>query len=678
MNFQMIPTAWAAGLCLGAAACAAQTTNANNTTERVVVIGNPLGQAELAQPTAVLMGERLLLKKSSTLGETLEGVAGVASSGFGPNSQRPVIRGLDGDRVRLLDNAGATIDASNLSYDHAVAMDPLVIERVEVLRGPASLLYGGNATGGVVNTIDNRIPKQALTDLGGRLELRGGGAASERSASAVVEGRLAPGWSWHVDAFDRKTSDLKTPRFTPVEDGEALEPTDRVRNSAAKARGGALGVSWADDKGFVGLSFDRYDNRYGVTVEPDVTIDMNRRRTTLAGERSLGGFVDKLSFQLSDTRYQHQEIEGSGEVGTTFSSRGQALRVEARHAPQGAWQGVWGMQAESMRFEALGEEAFVPGTRTRSLALFAMEEWRSGPLSFTLGGRAERVTVRSDGDAADVEEPRFGSAQSRSFSPGSLSVASAWRFMPQWSLTGSLGATQRAPAYYELYADGVHVATAAYERGDPSLGLERSTHADLGVSWQSGANLVKANVFAMRFGRFIALDATGETFSEEGEDGELFSVPVYAFQGVPANLWGLELEAKHRHQWAQWRIDGTATWDWTRGENSRTGEPLPRLAPMRLNLGLAAHHGAWSLGAGVKHAWAQRRVSQGDAATQAYTLVNVWTTYTLPWAGGEWQAFLKGDNLGNTLAYNATAVRTVRELSPQAGRAWTLGLQARF
>lgn len=647
--------------------------------ERVIVTGNPLGSDALAQPSSVLAGDRLTLRRASTLGETLDGLPGVASTWFGPNSSRPTIRGLDGDRVRMLDNAGAAIDASNLSFDHAVALDPLVIERVEVLRGPASLLYGGNATGGVVNTLDNRIPREPMQGLGGRAELRLGGAAQERSAAAVLEGGQGGqgGLNWHTDAFTRRTDDLRVPRFTPVEGEDTLPATDRVRNSAAQAKGGAVGASWADAKGFAGASMDTYRNDYGVTAEPDVTIRMKRERLAVAAERQLDGPIEQLSLRFGDTRYQHQEIEGTGEVGTTFKSTGQDLRIEARHAPLGGVRGVVGLQAERMTFSALGEEAFVPGTRTRSAALFALEEARLGNLVVTAGLRGERVVVASDGDDDPADEPRFGAAQERRFSPVSGSLSAVWPLAAGWSTSLTVGHTERAPAYYELYADGVHVATGAYEKGDVSLGVERSHHADLGLQWKAGADLFNAHAYTLRFSRFISLDASGQQIEVDGEDGPE-TVPEYVFKPVRAHLWGLELQGRKRLLEGAWTLDADAGLDLTRGTDLDSGQPLPRLAPLRATFALEAATGPWRLGAGIRHAAAQDRVPATDIPTGAYTMFNLWLSreVTLPQAQVLW--FLKLDNLTDELGYSAGAIRTVRGLSPLPGRSASAGLRVSF
>lgn len=683
----MVSLGWALpAVTVSAAADASATVESE--LPAVVITGNPLRSQNLAQPAQVLTGNGLLLRRAATLGETLDGLPGVTASWFGPNSNRPAIRGLDGDRVRVLDNAGASVDASNLSFDHAVALDPLVVERVEVLRGPASLLYGGNATGGVVNTLDNRIPRDTLVGLSGRAELRAGGASREKAGSVLLEGgtgAASGSFNWHVDAFGRETEDLRVPRFTPMEDGTPGTPTTRVRNSAAQAQGGALGVSWTDEHGYLGAALDSYRNDYGVTVEPDVLIRMERERLTLAGERRLGGggFFTQISGRASHTRYQHQEVEGTGEVGTTFRSSGQELRLEAQHAERAGWRGVWGVQAERLDFEALGTEAFVPGTLTRNLGLFALEQTRWGDTDISLGVRAERVSVRSEGDAPGAEEARFGSAEERRFTPVSASLGGVWPLGGAWSGSATLGLTQRAPAYYELYANGLHVATGAYERGNAELGVERGRHVDVGVQWQQAGGLFKANAYVMRFANYIALEASGRNIAVEDEaSGGSTEVPEYVFHAVPAQLWGLELEGRQRFDALGWRWEAGSTFDLSRGENRRTGEALPRLAPWRLGLSLSAQREGWRWSLGVRHAGRQTQVPSGDVATPSYTLWNASVALDQRWTLGQ-QAldatwFLKLDNLRNTLAYNATALRTARELSPLPGRAATVGLRVTF
>lgn len=653
-------------LALLASAAGAQTT------QTVVVTGNPLQREALTQPASVLAGDELARRRASTLGETLDGLPGVASTWFGPNAGRPVIRGLDGDRVRLLDNGGASVDASSLSFDHAVAIDPLVVERLEVLRGPAALLYGGNATGGVVNTIDNRIPRQAMTGLSGRGELRLGGAADERSLGAVLEGG-AGALAWHVDAFTRRTDDLRVPRHVPVADGQALDPATRVRNSAGDGQGGAVGAGWVGRDGRLGLALDRFESNYGVTAEPDVSIRMKRDRVTAAGE--WGGW----SFQAGSTDYRHQEIEGSGEVGTTFDSRGRDLRVQGRHGLVAGFEGVYGLQVESLDFSALGEEAFVPGTRTRNLGLFLLESTRIGALELSGGLRHERVRVASDGDPADATEVRFGAAQDRHFSPTSLALGAAWALAPGWRLQGSLGRTERAPAYYELYADGLHIATAAYERGDPTLTVERSLHLEGGLAWQQGPHVVSVQLFTTRFSNYIALEATGASVTVDDEEtGGTTDVPEYAFRGVRARLSGVEVEGRTGGRFGGWDWALTGGLDQVSGRNRDSGEPLPRLAPWRARVGLQLGQGGWRVGLDLNHLARQDKVPATDTATPSSTRADLWARWRHRVGGSDWLWTLQLRNLGDTLAYQATTIQTLRGLVPLPGRSVSASLQVGF
>lgn len=655
----------------------------------VVVTGHPLGRDELALPATVLSGEALARRRAGTLGATLDGLPGVASSGFGPQSARPVIRGLDGDRIRLLDNGAASADASNLSFDHAVAIDPLLIDRVEVLRGPAALLYGGNATGGVVNTIDNRIPREALTGLGGRAELRFGGAANQRAGAALLEGGNAAdgrGFSWHADVAARRTDDQRVPRFTPVRDGEADAPTSRVLNSAGDSRAGALGGSWADRDGYLGAAVDALDNDYGVAVEPDVTIRMKRRQLQLAGERrNLAGPFSALEFRASQQRYRHDEVEGSGEIGTTFRSTRRELRVQATQAARGPWRGIVGLQLEQLDFEALGEEAFVPGTRTRNAAAFTLQEWQGQHATLGAGLRLERARVRSDGDSAVADEPRFGAASERRFSPLNAALSLQLPLAAGFSAAASLAHTERAPAYYELYANGLHVATGVFERGDPALKLERGRQVELGLGWKQGAHRLQLQAWSARFSNFIALDATGarvEAGHPHGDEDEAAhdeqahdTVPEYAFTGVPARLHGVEIDGRWRLLDGAWRLDAGAGLDWVRGSRRDTGTPLPRLSPLRTRLSLDAAHGAWQGGVALKHAARQDRFAPGDTATPAHTLVDLWAGWTMRVGERELQWTLQLDNAFNRLAYSASTIRTAREVSPLAGRSLALAVR---
>ena len=672
---------------LGASPCAGLAqTPPGAVSNQVVITGNPLGSDRNVQPSTVLAGEALARRRAGTLGETLDGLPGVSATGFGPQASRPVIRGLDGDRIRLLDNGGASADASNLSFDHAVAIDPLVVERIEVLRGPAALLYGGNATGGVVNAIDNRIPRSPLQSLSGRAELRLGGAAAERASAALLEVGQG-GLNWHVDAAQRLSSDLRTPRFSPVKDGQAAPEATRVGNSAGQSRSAALGASWADAHGFAGLALDDHHNDYGVTVDPDVTIRLQRQRLQLAAERrSLAGPLSAWALQASQTRYQHQELEASGAVGTTFRSRGQDLRLQATQtalalpglAAGASLAGVFGLQAERLDFSALGAEAFVPASHTRSTALYSLQTLSLPGLILTAGARIERVRVQSEGDTADAAAQRFGAAVTRDFAPASLALSLQAPLAAGFIASASVGRTQRAPAYYELFANGVHVATGAFERGNPQQAPERSQHAELGLQWQQAGAQLHLAAFATRFANFIALDASGALVPVDNGAGGPLRLPEYRYSGVPARLRGVEVEGRARLADAPWQWDVHASLDALQGRNGATGEALPRLAPLRLQAGLDAAQGAWRLGGQWRWAAGQQQVPANDIPTAGATTLDLYASWQQRLGAADAVWTLKLSNLGNALAYNASALRSARELAPAGGRALWAGLRLGF
>lgn len=686
-----------------------------------LITGNPLGQELTGIPSTVIQGETLVLRRGSTLAETLSGSPGVAATAFGPNANRPLIRGLDGDRIRILSNGGASLDASALSFDHAVPIDPLAVTRLEVLRGPAALLYGGSALGGVVNALDRRIARETPQGVEGAVELRGGGAAREEGASAVLDATVLPGATagtglvLHADVFRRRTEDLRTPRYQRPDGDGGSRRADRVLNSASRAEGGAVGLSWVGRDGHLGLAVDRYENDYGIVAEEDVSLRMKQDKLALAGEwRWAQGPLRRLTGRVQDTDYRHAEVEGDGTVGTRFARDGQDARFEAEHAPLDGLlkglRGVIGLQLERSRFSALGEEAFLPSTRTRQQAVFLHEELPLGallgqvpaaqaaPLASTarqpgraqaldprglreprlsFGARLERSRVASVGDAPGAE-PQFGEAQGRRFTARSLAAGLLWPLAPGWQASVNLARSERAPTDYELYANGLHLATAAFEQGDPSLPTERARSLDLGLAWQSGPARISGQLYRSDFSRFIGLIPTGaEADTDEGP------VPVFAFQPVRARFTGFELEGHWR--WTHGRGEGArwtelgASLDRVRAENRSAGEALPRIPPQRLGLSLAHGWAGWTLRAEARHAARQDRVPTEDEATPSSTVFNLAASHR--WrldAQREALFFLRLDNVTDELAFNASTIATVRRLAPLGGRSVSAGLRFSF
>jgi iron complex outermembrane receptor protein len=682
MSFRIAPLGVnaACALVVGAAAADSYAQAASPSQPQplppVIITGNPLGSSEITSPASSLAGDELVRRRGSTLGETLDGMPGVSSSYFGPNAGRPVIRGQDGDRIRVLNNAGSSLDASSVSSDHAVPIDPLAVERIEVLRGPAALLYGGSAVGGVVNTIDNRVPKSRIDGVDGTAEVRLGGPAHERGAGAVIE-TGAGGLAVHADGFWRKTDDLRVPRFDRPVDGGS-ERRDRVVNSASRAEGGAVGGSWVGDRGHLGAAFDTYRNDYGTVAEEDVTIGMRRDKLQLAGEaRDIGGPIRTVRGQVQFADYEHREFEGN-EIGTTFRNRGADTRFEFEHAsvgsPLGPIRGVFGLQTERSRFRALGEEAFVPSTRTTQAAAFVYEEIELRRGKVNAGARLERTRVRSAGDPPGAE-PQFGAAQSRRFDAASAAVGGLLDISEHWQASANLAYTERAPTFYELHANGVHVATATFERGDADLGKEKGVNLDVALQWKDGDNHVRAGAFAGRYSNYIALVPTGEAdfVNDEGE-----SFPVHEFRGVPARLWGMEVDGRWRIPAAGHRFDFDGKLDLVRVVDRDTGDPMPRIPPRRITLGVDWSQGAWKARTEVVHAARQARVPDDDVSTGSYAIVNVSVSRTLELPGAEGLVFARLNNLGDELAYNAATAASVRRLSPLPGRGLMVGLRVGF
>ena len=669
----------------------------------IAVTANPLGadSDELVVPVSVLNGRELSLRRESTLGETLNSIPGVSSSYFGPNASRPVIRGLDGDRVRIMQNGVGMLDASALSPDHAVAVDPLVIEQIDVVRGPAALLYGGSAMGGVVNAIDHRIPKESLDGIVGRGEMRFGGADNQKNGAAVID--VGNGlFALHADVYERKTDDLDIPGYarsrrlreaSPMAD----EPRGRLINSSSEGDGGALGAALTFDQGYAGLSYSTFNNNYGTVAEPGVRIDMNSDRWDFASEiHDLGPVINRVKIRMAHTDYQHQEIE-DGAVGTTFTNRGLEGSFEAAHGKIGRLSGVIGLQFQNSDFAAIGDEAFIPKSNTDSKALYIYEElpldlFKPDALKITMGGRVERAQVDSAGGGPeDVNNPgtaRFGRAQSKNFNPHSLALGALYVLDQNWSLASNLSHSERAPTYNELFSNGPHLATAQYQVGDTDLGKERSNGLDAQIRWQSGHHSFSIGGYYTRFSNFISLSNTGNT---RGVDGEINPVdadndgiadgsgeeilPEANIIAVPAIFKGFESEAKFRVYENHGTLDLNLRGDYVRATNRDTGQPLPRIAPLRLGFGLNYQLNRFGSRLDVLHAFKQDRTDENELATDSYTSVNATLTYLLPTAF-HLEAFAKANNLLDQEMREHTSF--LKDIAPLGGRSLLFGLRGEF
>ena len=688
-------------LSVGLSSASAQTS-----LEEVTVTANPLRSNELVVPTRQYSGTGLVLRSQSSLGETLSGSPGVSSTYFGPQASRPIIRGLDGDRIKILNNSGASLDVSSLSYDHAVAIDPLIADRVEILRGPGTLVYGGNAIGGVVNIIDNRIPRLPMAGLQGRADLSFGSGDRSRNGAFVVE-TGSQSFAFHADVHSRTNADVAVPKSLPCSTAGSPALAMRLCNSSAKTDGGALGATAFFERGYLGLSLSEYASNYGSVAEDTVSIAMRSNRFALEGEVKLNSWLKSIKGQYSYSDYKHTEFD-AGVPGTVFTNRGYDFRLEARHQKLAGFEGVIGLQLDSTRFAAQGLEAFAPSSQTKVAALFVYEEaifpW--GKLSF--GGRLENVDVQA---FSDPLVPRFSAAQS-SFKPAGFAMGGLVKLNANWNMTSNLTMNQRAPKDYELFANGPHLATAAYEVGNANLSKERSSNLELGLAWRAAAsasgrrsaNFASANMFISEFQNYLALQSTGKFRTTDGGinpvdangdgvddvSGEAI-LPEFAYTQSRARLTGFEMNGNWRLSEAfasgqatpqtldlQWRTD------FVKGTNTDTNTSLPRISPLRVGATLLwAQNGGSQMGWGARGG-IDRYARPADQSTEAYTFVNLALTYRMKAKiGGQDSNFLfyaRADNATDRLAFSASSILTqsLPGRVPLPGRTIKLGVQVVF
>ena len=697
MNFRFSAVSAAAFMALQSPCTLAQISAAPVTLAPVIVSSQGAGDEASAGAAINLSGNALAQRRASTLGETLDGLPGVSSTGFGPNASRPVLRGQSGDRARILDNGGAMSDASGLSDDHAVAFDPLSLERVEVIRGSAVLLHGGSPVGGVVNLVDNRISPQALFDAKGGVSAQADVSVLADRANHAASALLETGtdqFTLHLDAFDRTSPDTRSRAAVCETSTGTLYKSNRICNSASSASGGGVGATLHFDQGHIGLAQSSVLMNYGTVAEPAVTIGLRNDKTRLSGEwRFANTWLESLRWQWGYSRYRHTEFD-AGAPQTTFAQQSHDARAELRHASLAGWKGTLGWQQDDGHFAADGSEAYAPYSRTRKQAWFAHEERAMPWGKLEAAARVEDVRVASLGNASVA---RLNSAVGeRQFKPLSLSGGATWKLSSTWESSATLASAQRAPKDSELYANGPHAATNVYEVGNANLGLERSRSLEWGLKWKAGEHLVKASVFENRVSHYISLQDSGIKVSANGDPetapgsgvsaaGDPANLPRYVYTATTARFRGLEFNGTHPLAMPALPAAGKWFTDWRadliRADNLGTGEPLPRIAPVRVGASLRMERGPVQAQLGFDHSMAQTRVPAGQQATGGYTLWHLRGSVQLRRdSSGQLSAYARLENLGNVHAFSATSVltQTAPGKSPLAGRSLTLGLRYGF
>ncbi len=643
--------------------------------EIVVTAPYARNQADILSGTSVLTGQELTRELRTTIGETLARQPGVSATSFGPNASRPVLRGLQGERVRVLTDGIGSFDVSNTSVDHAVAINPLTADRIEVLRGPAALLFGSSAIGGVVNVIDSRIPRRVPTEPV-HAEAIGtyGTAAEQRSGAAAVDVPVMGKIVLHVDGTWAKTGDLETggsilSRPLRAQAAAGADPAIReladlrgkLPNSASEMWEVAGGASVVTDTGNLGFSVSHLDNRYGVPLRYDltggeaenVTLHVQQTRADLRGEvQTGGGLLEKIRVRAGFADYRHDEIEDTGEIGTTFYNQGMEARIEAVQAQRGNWRGAFGGQMFLRDLNVVGEEKFLPKSETQQFGLFTLQSFDFGPVRAEAGGRYEYTVARADADA-DLGNDRLR----RSFDSfsgsigGSIAVVDGIRF----GLNGSH--TERAPSAEELFANGPHAGTQAFEVGDPAFVKEISDGIEATVKGSGDGYSFGLSAYHNWFRNFIYETPTGEV-----ED----DLPVFQYSQADARLWGFEAEASARlARIGETAIVADALADYTRATIVDAG-PAPRIPPLRLLGGLEAQGRLVQVRGEVEHVTAQDRTAVLETETPGYTMVNASIALRPFGKGNATSVTLSANNLFDVEARRHASF--LKDYAPLAGR----------
>ena len=606
-------------------------------------------QFDAYQATNVLGGQELAKALQATLAGTLANEPGVATRGFGPGPARPVIRGLDGDRVLVLEDGQRMGDLSSQSGDHGVNVNPAAAQKIEVVRGPATLLYGANAIGGLVNVVTKNVPTERVAKPSGTLTFDTGSAARE----TVGAGDLSVGsgnFALHLSANGHRSGDYRTPNGT-------------VSNSFNRGGAFQIGAGFVGENGYVGASVGYDKNRYGIPLVEEGDTNLNPRRTLFdfrAEQRNLGGFINSYRVTFGARRYQHDEMDGDV-IATSFKNDTNEFEVLANHQQVGAFKGTVGGWGMTRSFSATGDEVLSPPVDQKAAAAFLYEEAALGPhASFQFGGRIDRTSYTPKG------------LTGRDFTNFSGSLGFLVHPSDQTTVAVSLARAARNPALEELYFNGPHGGNNAFEVGDDTLKSEYATGADVSFRWQSAVASGEVAYFYNHVNNYIYRRLTGEV----DED-----LPVAVFTQGDAVLQGIE---SHLDLHLTSALTAEAGLDYVRGQLSTLSVPLPRIPPLRGRLGLRYQYNAFQIGADVSLVNSQNRVfttplaggALNETPTDGYGLFKAYAAYSFVSGTTLHTLALRVDNVGNTLY--RSHLNYLKDLAPEVGRDVRLSYTIKF
>ncbi|MDD5227304.1 MAG: TonB-dependent receptor [Methylococcales bacterium] len=657
-----------------------------------MIVSAPIAESSdnSTRPVTVLSGDELRTKVGSTLGEMLQNELGVTNQSFGSGVGIPVIRGQSGSRVKVMQNSLSNNDVSSLSPDHATGVDPIIAERVEVLRGPSTLLYGSGAMGGIVNVIDNRIPEKMFDKvIGGAGEQRYDSATDESSSALKLEGGKGL-FAYHVDGFYRDAGNTSVggtsidetavrkqdPSFNGID--KLQNAYGFIDNTQSRARGGSAGFSMIGNAGLIGAAINQNEKNYGIPVdgkgETPVHVEMKQTKYDFKSQlNNPFAFVEKAKMKFGYTDYAHTEFEGNV-AGTTFLNQTYESRFELEHAPFiKNNKGVLGFQSTNSQFQALGEGGdIVPKSDINTYGIFNVESLKVGAVTYEIGGRAESTKINPEGHN-DV-----------SYIPLSGSMSALWQVNSQNKLSLAFTHSQRAPQIQELFSNGFHDATHSYELGNANLKKELSNNLDLGYRFDTSWMQADINLFHNWVSDYIyqQRDST-RLFNAENEgfvENNLACAgcfPLLHSQQQAAIFKGFEAKTvfplMQNHYGA---VDLTLFGDYTRG-TFENGKDVPRMPPLRYGAQINYEKNDWSSNLRFTRGEAQTHAGENETTTPAYLLLNIGTQYKLAsFANSEILLFAKGKNL---LDENIrSSVSYLRNFAPEAGRSAEVGVRVSY
>ncbi|MBR7620415.1 TonB-dependent receptor [Phenylobacterium sp. 20VBR1] len=673
---------------------------ASPTVSELIVTGAPYAVSLDSATTSVnvITQAQLATAPPVGIGDLLNGMPGLRSTSYSPGASRPIIRGLSGPRVMILQNGVGLVDASSLSPDHAVASDPGEASRIEVLRGPSTLAYGGSAIGGVVNILDERVPSTPATGgADGHIAASYGSADDSYSVSAGLKAGTGP-WVVALDAVRRESGDYDSP-VNPVStkyeaaNGVTASPDRVVRNTAVDLTAYGIGASYIGDTGFIGASVKRTETSYGVpfpqivkvaaSPADAVYIDLKQTRYDLRGETRLDlGPFDKARFSVGYADYQHSEIDvASGAVGTTFLSKGAEGRVELVQAERDGWKGAVGFQILSRDLQAIGDEVFIPPVNVQEVGAFILQRLDRDSWGVEGGLRVDTRTLDADlaGRPASAAAASYGinwatASGKQDFTNASASVAVFWRPVSDWFLGLSLAHNTRAPTEFELFADGPHGGTGSYEIGDPHLNAEKVTSLEATLRWTGAGGKLEAHIYSADYKGFIDEVRNGDVVANTGAFDPAGELPVVRFVQSDARFYGGELEGTYD----VWRAgEGVlalqGSYDYVHAQTD--AGPPARIPPYSVTGRVVWTAPRLEGQVEVRYVGEQDRISPFELPTDAYTLLSARVSYR-PLADQDFKVFLDGRNLTNEAAREHTSF--LKDIAPLPGRTLRAGVTYSF